>query len=251
MLTSAALPDTTHTHACTDTRDATSPTQHNGTAASWRVSPKTAHTYNPHNAHRTHTQHTNTHVPHARTTSCTATAHRSDNPTHHPQKITPSHTRAASARHTHRRAVRSPSVGGMLPESWLLVRYNSLQDTRTAIASHHGTRRRCLPRPASRTQRISAHRIASRMKASQHTASYRYRSRTPPCATDSQTTQPDSPQVPDAVIPPHHPATLRRSHKSQRDHSDAMHVQTSARHTTTTTQQLQTASECRKGRICR
>jgi hypothetical protein len=44
-----------------------------------------------------------------------------------------------------------------------------------------------------------------------------------------------APQVPDAVIPPHTPATLRRSRKSQRDDSDTMHVQASARHTTTTT----------------
>jgi hypothetical protein len=51
-------------------------------------------------------------------------------------------------------------------------------------------------------------------------------------------------------------ATLRRSRKSQHHDSDAMHAQTSARHTTTTltstaTQQLQTASECHKGRTCR
>jgi hypothetical protein len=93
------------------------------------------------------------------------------------------------------------------------------------------------------------------MKASQHTACYR--SRTTPCASDPKTTQPDGPLVPDAVIPPHKQAT---SH-TQRDHSNAMHVQTRARHTTTTTtataatttttQQLHTASECRKGRTCR
>jgi hypothetical protein len=36
-----------------DTHDATSPTQHNGTSASWRVSPKTAHANKPRTAHRT------------------------------------------------------------------------------------------------------------------------------------------------------------------------------------------------------
>jgi hypothetical protein len=53
------------------------------------------------------------------------------------------------------------------------------------------------------------------MKASQHTA--RYRSSTTPCASDPKTTQPDSPQVPDAVIPLDKPVTLRRSRASQRD----------------------------------
>ncbi len=64
-----------------------------------------------------------------------------------------------------------------------------------------------------------------------------------------QTTQPDSPQLPDAVIPLDKPATQRRSCKSQRDDSDAIHVQTSGRHTTTT-QQMQTANESREAHTC-
>ncbi len=66
-----------------------------------------------------------------------------------------------------------------------------------------------------------------------------------------QTTQPDSPQLPDAVIPLDKPVTARRSRKTQRDVSDAIHVQTSARHRTTTTQQMQTANESREGDTCR
>jgi hypothetical protein len=38
----------------------------------------------------------------------------------------------------------------MLPVSWLLFNFNILQDTRTAIASHHGTRRRRRPKRAAR-----------------------------------------------------------------------------------------------------
>jgi hypothetical protein len=52
-----------HKHARADTCDETSPTQHNGTAASWRVSPKTTHAHNPRNAHRTLTCRIQTHKP--------------------------------------------------------------------------------------------------------------------------------------------------------------------------------------------
>ncbi len=111
MPTSAALPDTTpQTRAHTDTHDATGPTHYNGTAASWRVSPKTAHAYNPRNAHRTLARRIQTHKPRtpARRPAQTAqssphahrcahathsTAHCSDHPTRRPQKIAPSHTR--------------------------------------------------------------------------------------------------------------------------------------------------------------
>jgi hypothetical protein len=180
----------------------------------------------------TRMQNTDTQAPHARTTSRTAatTAHCAVittctplrarhaqhgtqlRPPHTPptENHTQSHTRPP--RHTHVRAVRLPSVDGMLPESWLLLKSNDLQDTRTAIASQP-------PTPASRPQHSAAQRIASiissQMKASQHTACYR--SRTTPCASDSHTTQPDSPQVHDAVIPLDNAATLRRSRTSQRD----------------------------------
>ncbi len=52
-------------HARADTHAATSPTHHNGTSASWRMSPKTAHTYNPRTPHRTLTRSVQPH------TSCT------------------------------------------------------------------------------------------------------------------------------------------------------------------------------------
>jgi hypothetical protein len=67
------------------------------------------------------------------------------------------------------------------------------------------------------THLSASHIKSNQMNASQHTACYR--SRTTPCASDSQTTrtQPDSPRVPHAVIATHKPATRRRSRKSQHD----------------------------------
>jgi hypothetical protein len=180
MPTSAALPATIarHKHACTDTHDATSPTHHNGTSASWRVSPNTAHTSKPRTAHRTLTHSIQTHTPRtpARRPAqhqqlCTAQtslhAHRPHTRhTHHGTQLraphtpptehhTQSHTRPP--RHTHHSRVRLPSVDGMLPERLLLLNHNDLQDTRTAITSHHGTRRRRRPQPAGRdaSQRIA------------------------------------------------------------------------------------------------
>jgi hypothetical protein len=132
-------------------------------------------------------------------------ARRTQHGTPPTENHTQSHTRPP--RHTYVRAFRLPSVDGMLPESWLLLNHNVLQDTRSAIA-HHGTRRRHPPQPAARTafQRIAEQTIKQcQMKACQHTACYR--SRTAPCVIGPLTTQPDSPQVPDAVIPPHKPAT--------------------------------------------
>jgi hypothetical protein len=170
---------TTQSRARTDTHDATSPTHHNNTSASRRVSPTTAHTNKPRTAHRTHTQHTNTQAPHARTTSRTAVTTalrpnitaRTPPHTRHTQhgtqlraphtppteNHTQSHTRPP--RHTHRSPVRLPSVDGMLPESVLLYKSNDLQDTRTAIASHYGTRRHSRPQPAARdaSQCIAQH----------------------------------------------------------------------------------------------
>jgi hypothetical protein len=108
-----------HKHARTDTHNATSPTQHNGTSASWRVPPKTAHAYNPRNAHRTLACRIQTHKPrtparrpaqpqplrtaqssphaHRCAHATHSTAHSSDHPARRPQKITPSHTRSLRA----------------------------------------------------------------------------------------------------------------------------------------------------------
>jgi hypothetical protein len=155
---------TTHTRA--QTHDVTSPTHHNGTSEQGACHPKhrTPTSHAPHIAHA-HTAHKRKpHTParrpaqpqplrtaqtslHAlrRTHATHGTAHSSDHPTHRPQKNTPSHT--WPLRHTHERRVRFPSVDGMLPERWLPFNNNCLQDTRTAIASHHGTRRRRRPQP--------------------------------------------------------------------------------------------------------
>jgi hypothetical protein len=146
------------------------PQRHVGVMA--RVTKNTARQQATHRASHTHTQHTNTHVSHARTTSCTAAttaqcAHitaRTPPHSRHTQHDTqlgppntpPTENRTQShtwpPRHTHDSRVRLPSVDRVLPESWLLCKFKCLQDTRTAIASHHGTRRR-------RKQHISAHRI--------------------------------------------------------------------------------------------
>jgi hypothetical protein len=78
------------------------------------------------------------------------TAPRTSHPT--PRIETPYRaTHARVSRRTHRRAVRLPSVDGMLPDSWLVFNHNSLKDT-TPIA--HGTATRastCQSRPPSRT----------------------------------------------------------------------------------------------------
>ncbi len=115
MPTSATLPDTItpQTRAHTDTHDATNVNHHNGTSASWRVSPNTAHANNPRTPHRTLARSIQTHKPpagrpaqpqplhttqlsprtHRHAHATHSTAHSSDHPTHRPQKITPSHTR--------------------------------------------------------------------------------------------------------------------------------------------------------------
>jgi hypothetical protein len=57
-----------------------------------------------------------------------------------PQSHTPRHA-TTTPQCTHNRLLRSPSVDGMQPESWLLFESNKLQDPRTAITSHHGFQR--------------------------------------------------------------------------------------------------------------
>ncbi len=65
LTTSIALPATItpQTRAHRPTPDATSPTHLNTTSASWRVSPKTAHTYKPRKPHRTLARSIQTHKP--------------------------------------------------------------------------------------------------------------------------------------------------------------------------------------------
>jgi hypothetical protein len=89
------------THARADTHDAASPAQHNGTSASWRVSPNTVHANKPRTAHRTlqrsieRKPRTALHA-HRRAHATHNTAHSSAHPRHHPQKI----THAVSASHS-------------------------------------------------------------------------------------------------------------------------------------------------------
>jgi hypothetical protein len=167
---------TTHTRARRYTRF-NRPFQRNSTSASWRVSPKTPHTFKPRNPHCALARNIQTQAPHARTTSRTApttaqcaiitactpprarhTQHRTQlRPPHTPptENHTQSHTRPP--RHTHVRAVRLPTVDGMLPESWLPCNSNRLQDTRTAIASQNTDTQAPHARTTSRTAPTTAH----------------------------------------------------------------------------------------------
>ncbi len=198
MPTSATLPATitlqTRAHRHTR-RDKPRPAQHYVIVMT-RVTQHSAHLQATHATSHTRTQHTNTQAAHARTTSRTAetTAHcaiiTASTPPHarhtqHGTQLRPPHTpptenhtqsHTRHLRHTHDSRVRLPSVDGMLPESWLFCKCNALQDTRTAIASHHGTRRRRRPQPAARnaSQRIASIKSSQlSWKASQHTACYR------------------------------------------------------------------------------
>jgi hypothetical protein len=142
MPTSATLPDTItrRTRAHRHTHDATSPTQHNGTVAPWRVSPNTAHAYNPRTAPPTPTRSIQAHKPHTparrpaqhqplRTARSSlharrrahvthSMAHSSDHPTRRPQKITRSHTHGVGAALTSELSERPASTGCCRRVGW-------------------------------------------------------------------------------------------------------------------------------------
>jgi hypothetical protein len=191
MPTSAALPATitprtrAQTHA---TRQA--PPKHNGpgTSASWRVPPKTAHTYKPRTAHRTLTYSIQTHMPrtltrrptqpqplhtetslhaHRRTHATHRTAHSSDHPTRRPQKITPSRTGTRGLRAT-LTIVESgcPALTGCCRR----VGYCSISiPCRTHDQpSRHSMAPDAAADPASSPQRIAAHQIKSNESQSAH-----------------------------------------------------------------------------------
>jgi hypothetical protein len=96
------------------------------------------------------------------------TAHRA--PQRIPRKRARTHTRLS--RHTHVRAVRLPSVDGMLPESWPF-KYKSLQDTPTAIASHHRTHHTIAP-DAARAPSQSPATLPHRNPSKQHQSHQQY-----------------------------------------------------------------------------
>jgi hypothetical protein len=173
-------------HAHTDTHDATSPTHHNTTSASRRVSPTIAHTNKPRAAHRTLARSIHTPAQHARTTSrATATAMHCANITTRYTKLycphtaartphTPRHTalrtshtahrkshpvtHAASAPHSHQScqaAQRRRDAAGELVVVQVQLPAGHTNSHR--VTPWHPTP---TPTPASRPQRISAHRIA-------------------------------------------------------------------------------------------
>ncbi len=130
--TSAALPATItpHNHARTDTHDATSPTHHNTTSASWRVSPETAHTNKPRTAHRTLThsiQHTSParphDVPHSRN-HCTPRKHHCTHTAAHTPHSTARHTAPRSPHTAHRKShpVTHAASAPHSPYSWQAAR---------------------------------------------------------------------------------------------------------------------------------
>jgi hypothetical protein len=109
-----------------------------------RVTQNTARQQDTHGTSHTPTQHTKQtsptrpqDVPHSHDNSALR-QHHCAHPTARTQHTAPRTTHTAhgkpqpvthAASHTHVRAVRLPSVGGMLPESWLLFTINDLQDT--------------------------------------------------------------------------------------------------------------------------
>ncbi len=226
-------------HARTDTHDATSPIHHNTTSASRRVSPKTAHAYKPRNAHRTLACRIQTHKPrtparrpaqpqplrsahtslhaHRRTHATHSTAHSSALATHRPQKITPSHTRRLCATLT--------TVQSGCPASTECCRRVDCCSTPTPCRTHAQPSRRTMAPDAAAdpseppATHLSASHSINQIKLNDKPVSTlhaiaraQHRARVFP-----NTTQPDSPQVPDTVIPHNKPATLRRSRTSQRD----------------------------------
>jgi hypothetical protein len=176
--------DTPHKHARTDTHDATSPTHHNGTSASWRVSPKTAHANKPRTAHRTlthsiqHTSPARTHdIPHSRNHCALRKHHCTHTAAHTPHKAR--HT-APSAPHTAHRKSHPVTHAASTPHS--LQSCQAAQRRRDAAgelvaeqvqrpAGHTNSHRvtpwhPTLPTPASRPQRIASQRSAAHCIAS-------------------------------------------------------------------------------------
>jgi hypothetical protein len=96
----------------------------------------TQHTQAPAQPQQLRTMQTSLHITTARTPRTIRATHNAPTEKHTQQHV-------PLSCHTHVRDRRLPSVDSMLPDSWLLPKTNSLQDTRTAIASHHDTRRRC------------------------------------------------------------------------------------------------------------
>jgi hypothetical protein len=169
----------------------------------------------------TRTQHTNTQAPHACTTSHTAptTAHCA-NTTHAHRCAHATHSSAHSSDHpTHRPQKIAPSHARCLRGT--LTSELSGCPPSTGCCRRFGCR--TCPATCRTHEQPSRHTMATNADAI-HTTAHRY------------------------LTPSSHSTTPRHGDGRARHnatHSDTMHVQTSARHTTTT-KQLQTASECRE-----
>jgi hypothetical protein len=175
MPTSAAIPATITPHARTETRDATSPTQHNGTSASWRVSPNTVHTYKPCNAHRTLARRIQTHKPRTPARRPHSTKHCALRKHHrmHTAARTPHtarHTAPTTAHTAHRKShpVHTRGLHATLtselsncPASTGCCRTVGCYSSTTPCRTHEQPSRHPTPppTPASRPQRMQAHRI--------------------------------------------------------------------------------------------
>jgi hypothetical protein len=170
-----------HKHARTDKHDTASPSHHNTTPASWRVPPNTAQTYKPHTPHRiqySHGAYKHTSpacpldIPHSRNHCalrkhhCTHTAARTSHTAHssnlnHPHAAhRKSHpvSHAASAPHSRQSCHAAQRRRDTAEE--LVVMQEQLPARHTN--SHHVTPWHPTPPPipASRPQRVAAHRIA-------------------------------------------------------------------------------------------
>ncbi len=225
-----------HAHTRADTHGT-----RNKTRASWRVSPETAHTNKPRTAHRTLThsiQHTSParphDVPHSRDNCalrkhhCTHTAartpqtawHTASRTPHTAHRISHSVTHAASAPHSRQSCQATQcrrDAAGELVVAQPQVPAGHMNSHRVTPLQPTPPPRR--PQPAARNAfyRIASHSInqIKSFKCQSENSSW------------CQRLPNDSTQLPDAVIPPlDKPVTRRRSHKSQRNDSDTMHVQT-------------------------
>jgi hypothetical protein len=139
-------------------------------------------------------------------------------------KHTQTHTGTQLPRLTHRRAVRLPSVDGIVPESWLMYKANCLQYTRTSttLASRHGTASSLSS--ATHLQVRASHATASNRITSHDTASDRCPSRC--CvatATDSRSARrkhTDTLAHGCCHSWPHNPATGAARHCQAHEHTD-------------------------------
>jgi hypothetical protein len=154
---------------------------------------------------------------HRRAHATHSTAHSSDHPTRRPQKITPSHTRRLRATLTAELSGCRASTGCCRRVGW--------RASPAACRTHEQRSRHTMapdaahdPSQPPATHRSESHSINQiKTNESQFSTLHAIAHAQNRVQVTPKTRQPDSPQVPDAVIPLDNAATLRRLRTSQRD----------------------------------